>query len=224
MSASEVKIFLAEKRGRTESVSHRSLHTFNFGNFADVNRQAFFDLNGLNDETLMAGKQVAYSVADDRLIFLLPLVGGVQIKVDNHDVFVEAGEAQIILAKKSSTLQIRNPYEIEPVNYLVVWLFCEAEKTSLEKLQFDLEASRNSLARIISPHNVKIHLGTFGGRIKKEFTPQQNARGLFAFVIEGAMEIDNRLIQQRDGLAIANKEKIEFESLAEETILLLIEL
>ena len=44
------------------------------------------------------------------------------------------------------------------------------------------------------------------------------------FVIHGAFEVENRLLESRDGLAIWNTDRIELEALSNEAILLLLEI
>ena len=47
--------------------------------------------------------------------------------------------------------------------------------------------------------------------------------GFFAFVIEGAFELEGRLLHARDGLALWNLEKIEWEALSGGAILLVLQ-
>jgi quercetin 2,3-dioxygenase len=224
MTEGEAKIFLAGKRGRTESSTHRSFHTFSFGQNHDENHNSFFSLNAINDETLAAGTTITYNVAADSLVCLLPIIGGIErTQGDGTKGFLEAGQCEFVMAKAGSVLHLRNPYELELVNYLTVWIDASMQDSSVKKLQLALDQHPNSLATIFSDGSVNIHIGQFGGRIDNEFTLNQKANGLFVFVIEGAVEFDNRLLQQRDGLAIWKKSKVEFESLTAESILLLIE-
>lgn len=50
-----------------------------------------------------------------------------------------------------------------------------------------------------------------------------NKKGVFAFVIEGAFEIQGRLLEAKDGLALWNDNEIEMEALSNGAIILLIE-
>jgi hypothetical protein len=47
--------------------------------------------------------------------------------------------------------------------------------------------------------------------------------GLFVIFIEGAFEVQNRLMEARDGLSLQNPGKLEFESLSNDAIILIIE-
>ena len=45
----------------------------------------------------------------------------------------------------------------------------------------------------------------------------------FVFIIEGAFEVQNRLLEARDGLSLWNLSKLEFEALSNDAILMIIE-
>jgi hypothetical protein len=46
---------------------------------------------------------------------------------------------------------------------------------------------------------------------------------VFVYVIEGAVEFQNRLLEQRDGLALYSVTTSEFEALSNDAILLVLE-
>ena len=69
----------------------------------------------------------------------------------------------------------------------------------------------------------KISIGKYGGRSEGIYQSRKNVRGVFAFVVEGAFEVQNWLIEKRDGLALWNLTEVEFEALSEGAVLLLIE-
>ena len=48
--------------------------------------------------------------------------------------------------------------------------------------------------------------------------------GIYAFVIEGVFEVQDRLLHTKDGLAMWDAEEIDFEALSNGAILLLLEI
>jgi quercetin 2,3-dioxygenase len=54
--------------------------------------------------------------------------------------------------------------------------------------------------------------------------PQNPAHSCFMFVIEGAFEVQNRLLQRKDGLLLPEAGEVEFVALSDNGILLVIEL
>jgi hypothetical protein len=160
-------------------------------------RQPFRDLIAVNDETLAAGTSVTHKAP----VVIIPLVGDVVT-----DQRISPGQIQVI-----TNPTITNPYKEELVNYLIIGL--EGNPGVV-----DFELTNNNVQRPIPG----IHLGKFDGR-KDGVHKLAEAYGIFVFVIEGAFEIQNRLLHARDGLALWNLTEVEFEALSNEAILMFIE-
>ena len=61
------------------------------------------------------------------------------------------------------------------------------------------------------------------GREESIYKVKNAGNCLYIFVIEGAFEVDNKLMEARDGLAIWNADEIEFEALSNDAMLLIFE-
>jgi len=46
---------------------------------------------------------------------------------------------------------------------------------------------------------------------------------VYVFVIEGAFEVQNRLLHARDGLSLSSATEVEFEALSNDAMLLILE-
>jgi quercetin 2,3-dioxygenase len=224
--AAEVKIFPGEQRPRSEADWYRTFHTFNFGEHFHEHRKPFLQIYGLNEETLKQATGFENAVEFASYCFVLPLVGGVKAQVNDGAVFfVDSGEARLLSLKKGSRLKITNPYKTELVNFLTIWFHGENIKEKLNTgIKFDLDHPLNTLHSLVSQPGFRISLGKFAGRTKLQLALNPKSQGVFAFVIEGAFEFNNRLLQQRDGLAIASASKIDFEALSNHAMLLMIEM
>jgi hypothetical protein len=62
-------------------------------------------------------------------------------------------------------------------------------------------------------------IGAFEGR-KHEGLTIDLAKSVFVFVVQGAFEVEDRLLQPRDGLAFRNLTSLAFESLSENAVIL----
>ena len=69
-----------------------------------------------------------------------------------------------------------------------------------------------------------VSIGKFSGRGETIYKLPNRNSGLFAFVIEGAFEVEGRLLHARDGLTLWETEEAEMEALSNDAIVLLIEL
>jgi quercetin 2,3-dioxygenase len=225
----EATIYLAQQRGCSLSDWYRGLYTFNFGTYSNENRKAFGKLQAFNDETLGAGHTISYRAADDTFVLLLPLVGGL-----NYDTgsaapgFLDVGETYWFFAGKDSEFRISNPYENELINFLQIGFAVGdngGDRRAGRRHTFDIDLHKNQLVPF-QPQAQGVGsflLGTFQGREEGTYALRSPANDVFIFVLEGAFEVQNRLLHARDGLAITHAEAIEFEALSNEAIILIIE-
>ena len=225
-----VQIYKADVRGCTESEVFRRYATFHFGDYQQPSREPFGLLLAVNDETLGAGNTIFRHIEENTDILILPLVGGVIFRDSfGNENTVGTEEIGIFSGEKGNAYQLTNPYKKELVNYLQVWIK-GASKFKLGSAQRSFDFSqRNVLIPIFGDADLKMHsqtlgfIGIYDGRKEDLYQMKNRENGLFVFVINGAFECDNRLIESRDALAIVNAQSIEFEALSENAMLLLIE-
>ncbi|HMI07448.1 MAG TPA: pirin family protein [Flavobacterium sp.] len=235
-SQHQAQIYKADQRGRTESEIFRRFATFNYGDYKESSRVPFGLLLALNDETLGAGNKIFRFVETDADIILLPLVGGVKYKdsLGNEDI-VETNQIRIFSAKKGTSYQLENQYEKDLVNFLQIWIKNDKREFVPSSKQRDFDLKKNELISIfgigtnknpILETNERSYgfIGIYEGRKEGVYKMRNPKNGLFAFVINGAFEFDNRLIESRDGLAIKGADTIAFEALSENAMLLLLEI
>jgi redox-sensitive bicupin YhaK (pirin superfamily) len=224
---SKAKIFLSDERGHNENEWYRSLNTFNFGNYKNEHKHAFGSLYVLNDDTLAAGKKLSLTVQENSLVVLIPVVGAVDYKDSNgNTALLQAGEALRCNVQQNTGITIDNPYENETINFLQLWIKHEATTANTAQLvSFDIN-SNNKLHTLFAAQENKlpaVSIGKYDGRAEDTYKLKNKQHGVFAFVIEGAFEVQNRLLHARDGLALCYIEEIEFEALSNEAIILLVE-
>lgn len=216
-------IYLAEKRGCTQTQVHRSFHSFNFGTYQLAHREPFGALRVFNDETLTPGASITYSLTDDQLVLLLPVAGGINFETGAGHQFVEAGETAWINARQGSVLTISNPYETGSVDFIIAWIALpEWNDQPPVTLPFDL-TTINTLHIVFASPQIKAHIGKFSGRTDATFKTSEGNTRLFAFVLEGAFEFKERLLLHRDGLALNAATEADFEALSDGAIILILE-
>ncbi len=225
MSQIEATIFLADQRGCSQTDWFRSFHGFNFGAYYNEHRQPFGRLRVFNDDTLAAGKSLKMHVDENTEVILLPLVGAIQYRNSLGNAgFVEAGQVQIFSATQGMDYEITNPYPDELVNFVQIWLRGNEQefRPGLMQNSFDFQ-QKNQLIPLFSTQT-RAYVGQFGGRKEGIYEVQHpNTHGIFIFVIEGAFEVQNRLLHPRDGLALQGADTVEFEALSNDAIFLLLE-
>jgi quercetin 2,3-dioxygenase len=212
---SKGKIFLSAERGLNELSWFRSYNTFNFGRYYNEHKMPFGALYVVNEDTLAGGRSITMQVEDDSDIILIPIVGAVEC--DDH--FVEAGQTQFLGMPAGTSFTITNPYETELVKFLQVWIKVSGTAAP-ELISFDLDTDRNQLLEV----NRNVSIGKFDGREEAVYNISQTGNGVFAFVIEGEFEVQYRLLQAGDSLALWEIDQIELEALSNDAIILIVEM
>ena len=235
MKQTTAQIYLADQRGCSQMDWFRSFHTFNFGAFFHENKMPLGALQLLNDDTLAAGKSIKMQVEDNTEVLILPLVGGLEYKnsLGQHG-FVETGQALKLALEKGMSYEIINPYETELINFLQIWINHDDISPFISKneiFSFNLEI-KNKLFPIHSsflPYSARndknaFFIGQYEGSAEDEYILKNSSNSVFVFIIEGAFEVANRLLETRDGIALSNIKAVEFEALSHDAILLLLEI
>jgi redox-sensitive bicupin YhaK (pirin superfamily) len=230
----KTKIFLAGARALKETDTFRIYNTVNDGSHHEPAKLSLANLQLVNEEVLAAGKAIKRRVHNKTAIILLPLVGTVVLRSEEGtEIYIGAGEAYMFTADKGGSFEIANPYDEGLVSYLQYNIYLPTAVNIIKQLSsFHLQSDKNRLISLFPIQSdvkavvpaFKFSIGKFAGRKEVEYTLSEKDNAAFVFVIEGAFEVQNRLIESRDGLALWNTEKIEMESLSENAIIVLLEL
>jgi redox-sensitive bicupin YhaK (pirin superfamily) len=217
---SKGKIFLADERGLNQLDWFRSYNTFNFGKYYNEHKTPFGALYVLNEDTLAPGRSITMEVEEDSDIILIPVVGAVTWRDSAGNTALRgAGQSLYYSAPKGTSITISNPYEDALVNFLQIWIKKPATAAALQLCDFDLN---NHKDRLLPIFNNRILLGQFNGRAETTLPLPPGANGLFVFVIQGAFEVQYRLMNAKDGLALWALQEIELEALSNEAIVLVV--
>lgn len=233
IAQTKAKIFLSDERGMNETNWFRSCNTFNFGQYYNEHKTPFGDLYAVNDDILEGSCSVKMLVEEYSYVVILPVVGAVKYRdAAGNGELIAAGQIGIRCLDKDTSFEIINPFQKELVNFLQVWIRAgKPGTTSFNSLfAYDVNEFMNCLVGI-SPQNdgarglpFIISIGKFAGRGETTHACKKNGAGIFVFVIEGAFEVEGRLLHARDGLALWNAASVEMEALSNDAIVLLIEL
>lgn len=234
ITQTEGQMYLASQRGQSQLSIFRSFHTFNFGQYQNKNRKPFGNLQVFNDDTLAGRKSFGMHLEQHTEVILLPVVGAVAYRNSLGETGVlEAGQVQIFAAAKGMAYEISNPYTDELVNFIQIWLKNDEPffETKVQEAHMDLN-TRNTLSLVFSPDpdHLRIqqqafcYIGKYTGRTDGIYQLKNPDNGIFVFIIEGAFEVQNRLMEARDGLSLRNLDTLEFEALSNDAIILIMEI
>ncbi|MRX69306.1 hypothetical protein SAMN06265349_1046 [Flavobacterium resistens] len=219
------QIYKSDFRGAFNSPKHNRFSTFNFENYQDLSRNGFGSLKILNEVILAPQQRITRFVSSNTNVIILPLFGGIEYK-DNigNEEFLRVDQIRVLAADDDLEIEIFNPYKEENVSYLEIDFQMGRQyfKNYFQQYKIDLNA-HNKLNNLFEIERAIGFIGVYDGRKEGFFALRNAENGVFVFVIHGAFEIENRLLEAKDGLGIKKVGTIEWEALSENAVLLVME-
>lgn len=221
MSEIRVAIYPAGNRPVTDDVGRRCRHTFDDGHSMSSHRRHFKRLLMLNDEMLGPGHVVARRQQASAVTIILPVEGAVQIVQKHGQINIDVGSIGIIKTGGTSEVMIQSKYRKAWINYLELLIADDHMPPAVSSVDFDIVTQINTLTTV-DPGipGVALHLGRYMGR--EDGSLVCGNPDIFAFVVDGVCEINDRLLEARDGLALQGCRDVRFESLSPQSVVLFI--
>lgn len=222
---SQGKIFLSNQRSIIESDRIKRYSTFNFEGLQNPAKEAIGNLYAIHDDTLNPNSDFNFYTRQQGYIFIVPISGNISyIDEQKNETLVEVGKSLLVYLDKNAYIQLKNRYQEETINYLMVALKSEEiPQRSLAVLNIDLSQANHLQSITSASLTFKIGIGRYKGRGGSKYAISSSST-LYCFVLAGTFEIDGRMLNNRDGIALSATEKIEIEALSDNAMLLTIEL
>lgn len=229
-------IHKADSRGHANHGWLNSFHTFSFANYYDPNRTHFGALRVLNDDTVAPGMGFGKHPHDNMEIISIPLEGDLEHQ-DNTGTnqVIKKGDVQVMSAGSGIAHSEKNRNNDKEVKFLQIWVFPNQKNLTprYEQKTFNEEDKHNKLATVVSPvgsddNAVHIHQDAWFslGKLKKGTTLtydiHKKGNGIYAFVLDGNINVNEIDLNRRDGLGITDTDNIRIEA-ADDAELLLME-
>lgn len=226
MQSNPGKIYLADQRGLTETSVLRRYSTFNFEKYYNEHKEPFGDLFLCNDESVVGGKITFFLCKEDSLQIFMPITGGIDLVANGKEFAVETGQVQVLAMGKGEVLEISNPYQNDIVNYIQFGIKTGMFLMRASEMLFDFDLEKNHLIEIIANPKLpfKLSAGIFAAREEVIYKMQSPNHQFYTFIIDGAFEIEGRLMHARDGLALWDIGQVELEALSNNAIVLVLEI
>jgi quercetin 2,3-dioxygenase len=224
----------AGTRGHADHGWLNSYHTFSFANYYNPERVHFGALRVLNDDIVEAGKGFGTHPHDNMEIISIPLEGDLEHKDSMGNVaIIREGDVQVMSAGTGIFHSEYNKNADNQVKFLQIWLFPNKKEVKPRYDQISLKdlAKRNKFFQILSPEpdgqGVWIHqdawfsLGEFDEGIAAVYHLNKTGNGVYAFIIDGQVEIEGQKLDKRDGFGIWDVSEFNFKSLTSSKVLLM---
>lgn len=229
-----ITIHQADSRGKADFGWLKSAHTFSFGNYFNPERINFGALRVINDDKVQGGMGFSKHPHSNMEIISIVLKGDLKHRdsIGNEGVISE-GEIQVMSAGNGIFHSEMNANLNKEVEFLQIWVIPNKENVEPRYAQKPIQNNnlKNDFQLIISPNedhqalwihqNAWFHWGEFNTETQKEYNFKQKGNGLYVFVVEGAVKIDDISLKKRDGAAISETEKILLNISPNSTILLM---
>lgn len=213
---SKARIFLAAQRQLKELPGSQSYDSFCEGS-------AFGALRAIKDETLAPSASSIINFTEYCQVIIIPLVADIRYITKTHKDILSVGELGIFHLIPDEELIIVNSNTDELANYLQLHMRNIYSDVGFNNISFDVATGKNSLVHIFSDHISNLFIGRFDGR-KETQHPIGEGYGAFVMVLDGAFEVNHRLLETSDALALENTSALDIEALSSDAVILAITL
>ncbi|WP_177762957.1 pirin family protein [Flavobacterium sp. I3-2] len=222
----------ANTRGEANHGWLHSFHTFSFAGYRNDERNNFGNLRVLNDDTVAAGMGFGAHPHDNMEIISIPLSGDLAHKdsIGSQEI-IKQGDIQVMSAGTGITHSEYNANSDKEVKFLQIWLFPNKFDVTPRYDQMTFPDVRNELVQIISPNqddaglwihqDAWFHLGKVDAGFETTYELKNPENGLYIFIIEGDVTIDDKELNKRDAVGITNAESVSIKANSTAEILLM---
>lgn len=217
----------ADTRGSANHGWLKTNYTFSFSDYYNPDRIHFGKLRVLNDDTIAPAMGFGLHPHDNMEIITIPLSGAVK-HTDNTggDEIIAHGQVQVMTAGTGIWHSEFNASQSEELRLLQIWIFPETKglKPGYKTKTYDFETLNNELKLVASPVNypddtLKINqqayvsFGKLEEGQKLNYNLYRPENGIYLFVIEGSLAVNEQILERRDGLGMEQINNIVLGSL-----------
>ncbi len=224
----------AETRGHANHGWLDSHHSFSFANYYNPERMNFGVLRVLNDDVVAGAKGFNTHPHDNMEIISIPLKGDLEHKDSMGNVAViKEGDVQVMSAGTGIYHSEFNKNADKEVKFLQIWMFPNKKDVNPRYDQISLKdiSQKNSFTQILSPNrndagvwvhqNAWFHLGEFESGCQTNYKIKIPSNGIYIFVLEGDVKINDQDLSKRDGYGLWETSEILVEAKSECKILIM---
>lgn len=227
---------ILHKSNERGAVNHgwlQSFHSFSFGGFYDPNKLNFGALRVLNDDKVAAGMGFGTHPHNNMEIVSIPTKGDLEHKDSTgRNEVIRQNDVQIMSAGSGISHSEYNHNKDIPVEFFQIWILPKEKNISprYEQKSFLPNERINKWQFVVSPihkdavwinQNAYFVMSNLDKDFELEYKLQDLNNGVYAFVIDGEVEIDENILTRRDALAIWDLAELKVRAKANTEILLI---
>jgi len=226
--------YAATERGHNDIGWLKANFSFSFGPYYDPDKVHFGALRVLNDDIIAGGSGFGTHPHDNMEIITIPLSGALEHKDSMGNIgVIHEGEIQVMSAGSGVTHSEYNHSKTEAANTLQIWLFPKERniKPRYDQKSFTDVLKMNELTTLISSdkkadtlwinQDATFSMGDFEPGQGVKYDVKTDGNGVYVFVIDGEVKIDDTVLNKRDALGVYNTSSFIIETEAKSRLLLI---
>ncbi len=223
----------ANSRGHASFSWLNSYHSFSFGNYHNPERMHFGALRVLNDDSVQQGMGFSKHPHENMEIVSIPLYGDLHHKDSTgRDEIIRQYDVQIMSAGSGITHSETNANNDKEVKFLQLWVLPKENdiQPRYEQKTFRPDDRLNKVLTVVAPDNdkaVRINQDAWFSLVNASegFTTtyqiHKEGNGVYAFMINGNVTINDQALEPRDGLGIWETSSLTIQADTDAEILLI---
>ncbi|MBC7486230.1 MAG: pirin family protein [Cytophagaceae bacterium] len=224
----------ADTRGHANHGWLDSHHTFSFANYYNPERMSFGALRVLNDDRVDPGKGFGKHPHDNMEIISIALEGDLEHKDSmGNTAIIKKGDVQVMSAGTGIYHSEYNRNEDQLTKFLQIWVFPNKKNVEPRYGQISLNVTdrHNKLQQVLSPNandegvwihqDAWFHMGDFDKDFEVDYKIKKQGNGVYAFILDGDVEINGNVLNTRDGLGIWDVDTLHMKANSQASILLM---
>jgi redox-sensitive bicupin YhaK (pirin superfamily) len=225
----------ADTRGVANHGWLQSRHSFSFANYYNPERMNFGLLRVLNDDIVSEAQGFGTHPHRDMEIISIPLEGDLEHKDSmGTQAIIKQGDIQVMSAGTGIMHSEYNANKDKPVKFLQIWVFPNKKGVMprYDQISLNLGDRKNKLQQVLSPNpedagvwvyqNAWFNMTSLEKGKSLEYKlndPKHN--GVYAFVIEGDVTINNQKLNKRDGFGLWDINTLDIKADSKTELLLM---
>lgn len=228
-------IHKAGSRGHANHGWLDTYHTFSFAGYYDPERIHFGALRVLNDDTVSGGMGFGTHPHDNMEIISIPTSGDLEHRDSMGNVqVIRAGDVQAMSAGTGIEHAEKNRNHDKEVRFFQIWIFPNKKNVEprYDQKSFPEAEKHNKLLTVVSPlgtndGGVQIHQDAWFslGKLDKDYHTvyklNKKGNGVYAFVINGQVQINGQVLDNRDGMGISDTDELDIKTGSDADLLLM---
>jgi quercetin 2,3-dioxygenase len=222
----------AHSRGYADHGWLNAKHSFSFASWYNPERIHFGMLRVLNDDIVAGGMGFGKHPHDNMEIITIPLAGSIQHEDSmGFSEVIRAGEVQVMSAGTGIYHSEYNPSANEALNLFQIWIFPNQKQVTPRYAQRKYELQNGAFTALVGPEqsgiDTWIHqdawlsMGVFDTDATISYALQNPNNGAYIMLIEGAIQIGEQILNDKDAIGISDTAQIEIKMLQYAKILVI---